>query len=328
MQRIQEDIKTKHFHQIYLLYGQERYLCRQYRDRLKVALSEEVDPMNIHSFEGKSVPVGEIIDLSETMPFFAPRRIFILENTTLFKSSGEQMAAYLSQLPETSYFIFVEREVDKRTKLYKTVKEKGLIAEMTTPDENTLKKWAASILKKEGLQTTESSLEYLLGKTGTDMENLRTELEKLVCYCADKKVVTQEEIDAICTVRISNRIFDLVSAIAEHQHQKAFSLYYDLIALKEPPMRILFLIARQYQLLLTVKQMKMKGYPQKDIAAAISLPPFVAGKYSSQSNRFTMQELQDTLLACVEAEEAIKTGLCNDRLSLELLILSVLKRSA
>lgn len=40
-----------------------------------------------------------------------------------FKKSPEDLAAYLGELPETTYFIFVEEEVDKRGKMYKQVKK-------------------------------------------------------------------------------------------------------------------------------------------------------------------------------------------------------------
>ena len=85
MQRLNEDIKTGQLKNLYLLYGEEAYLRRQYRDRLKTAIIGE-DTMNYHYFEGKDISVGEIIDLAETMPFFADRRLIVLENSNLFKS--------------------------------------------------------------------------------------------------------------------------------------------------------------------------------------------------------------------------------------------------
>ena len=48
------------------------------------------------------------------------------------------------------------------------------------------------------------------------------ELEKLICYCLDRDVVTAEDVEAVCTTRITNHIFDMVNAIAEKQPQKAF----------------------------------------------------------------------------------------------------------
>ena len=154
------------------------------------------------------------------------------------------------------------------------------------------------------------------------MENIHTELEKLICYCMDKDIVTDEDVNTICTNRISNHIFDMTEAIAGGQTKKALDLYYDLLALKEPPMRILFLIARQYNLLLQVKTMKSRGFDNKAIAQAAGLPPFIIGKYIAQASRFKSSELKQSVCACVDAEEAVKTGRMNDRMSVELLILS------
>ena len=100
------------------------------------------------------------------------------------------------------------------------------------------------------------------------------------------------------------------------------ALFADLLTLKEPPMRILFLIARQFNLLMQVRQLKRKGLDEKQIAEKTGLRSFVVRKYVSQSARFTWEELKEALTACVETEEAVKTGQMNDRMSVELLIIA------
>jgi DNA polymerase-3 subunit delta len=323
MQRINSDIKSGEFKPVYLLFGEERYLRRQYRDKLKNALCAPDDNMNNHYYEGKNVPIGEIIDLAETLPFFAERRVIFIENSGLFKSGGEQMAEYLNGQNDTTVFIFVESEVDKRSKLYKAVGSNGSVVEFTAQDENTLKRWVAGILGREGKKITESTVQLFLTKTGTDMENIYMELEKLICYCMDKEVVTAEDVEAVCTVRISNHIFEMVDAIADKRSKDALQLYYDLLALKEPPMRILFLIARQCNILLQVKEMKGKGISNKDMAAAVGVPAFALNKYMAQAGKFKSAVLKEAVVKCVEAEEAVKTGRMNDVMSVELLIMGV-----
>jgi len=324
MQRINDDIRQQNFKQVYLLYGEERYLRKQYTDRLRKALCQEDDQMNSHFYEGKDVPVGEIIDLAETLPFLAERRVIFISNSGLFKSGGEKMAEYLTAPNETTFFVFTESEVDKRSKLYKTVQSKGYVSEFSMQDENTLKRWIAGILGKEGKKITENTVQLFLTKTGTDMENIQMELEKLICYCMDKDVITNEDVETICTNRITNHIFDMINAIADKQQQTALQLYYDLLALKEPPMRILFLIARQCNMLLQVKEMKARGYDNKTIGSKIGVPPFIAGKYVAQAARFKTADLRKAVAQCVEAEEAVKTGRMNDMMSVEVLIVSVL----
>ena len=324
MQRINDDIKQGNFKQIYLLYGEERYLRKQYTDRLRKAMCNEDDQMNTHVYEGKDIPVGEMIDLAETLPFLAERRVIFISNSGLFKSGGEKLAEYLSAPNETTFFVFTESEVDKRSKLYKTVQAKGYVAEFAVQDENTLKRWIGGILSREGKKITESTVQLFLTKTGTDMENIQMELEKLICYCMDKEVITNEDVETICTNRVTNHIFDMVGAIAEGNQQKALQLYYDLLALKEPPMRILFLIARQCNMLLQTKEMKARGYDNKAIGSKIGVPPFIAGKYVNQASRFKTSQLKQAVKQCVEAEEAVKSGRMNDMMSVEILIVSVL----
>ncbi len=135
MQKLNEEIKTGQLKQVYLLYGEEDYLRKQYRDKLKNALLGDGDSMNYHYFEGKDVPVGEVIDLAETLPFFADRRVIIIENSGLFKSGGEQLAEYLKEPSDTAFFVLAEREVDKRSKLFKAVSAKGRAIEFAAQDE-------------------------------------------------------------------------------------------------------------------------------------------------------------------------------------------------
>lgn len=320
MQKLNEEIKTGQLRQVYLLYGEEAYLRSQYRDKLKTALLGGGDAMNCHYFEGKDIAVGEIIDLAETMPFLAERRVLVLENSGLFSHGGEQLAEYLQAPAPTAYFVFAEASVDKRSKLYKAVTAKGRAVEFKAQDESVLQRWILGILKREGKNITGNDLDFFLDKTGSDMENIRAELEKLLCYCMDRDVITAQDIEAVCTKQISNQIFDMINAIADKKQRKAMELYYDLLTLKEPPMRILYLITRQFNLLLQVKELKAKGCDGNTIGEKVGLAGFIARKYMTQASRFRVEDLRRAVEDCVEAEEAVKTGKMNDVMSVELLI--------
>ena len=320
MQRLIQDLKSGDFKKVYLLYGQEAHLRHQYRDKLKEAMVGN-DTMNLNYFEGKGIAIGAVIDQAETMPFFAERRLILIENSGLFKSGGEQMAEYLKEPAETVNFLFVETEVDKRSKLFKAVQSKGCAVEFAEQDETTLKRWILQMIKKENKNITERTLNLLLEKTGTDMENIHKECEKLFCYCLDRDVITEQDVEAICTKRISSHIFDMVEAIANKNQKKAMELYYELIALKEPPMRILFLIARQFNLLLQTKELVKKGYGNKAIGEKIGLPGFIAGKYVTQASHFDKDTIRSALEDCVSTEEAIKTGKISDNIGLEMVII-------
>lgn len=320
MKSLNEDLKTGQFRQIYLLYGEENYLKKQYKDRFTKAMLPDEDTMNYAYFEGKGIDIKAVIDLAETLPFFADRRLLVFENTGFFKSAGADLADYIKDVPETTYFIFVENEVDKRSKMYKAVKAKGHVVELPFQDETTLKKWILGQVRRENKQISESTVLYLLNKVGTDMGNLQKELEKLFCYTLDKAGITPEDVDAVCVTQISNHIFDMVNAVADKQQERALHLYYELLALKEPPMRILFLMTRQYRILYQVKALLKKNYGRKEIASKAGLHPFAAGKYIEQARYFHSRELRSIMEDSAETEESVKTGRLTDILAVELFI--------
>lgn len=320
MKSLNEDLKTGKFKQIYLLYGAEAYLKKQYKDRFIKAMLPDGDTMNYAYYEGKNTDIKEVIDLAETLPFFAERRLIVFEDTGFFKSSGADLADYISDMPATTYFIFIESEVDKRSKLYKAVKAKGHIVELDAQDENTLRKWVLSLVKKEGKQMDASDVAYFLNKVGTGMENITKELEKLVCYCIDRAVITRDDIDGVCVTQITSHIFEMVNAVANKDQRKALDLYYELLALKEPPMRILFLLIREYRILFQVKALLKQGYGRKEIASKAGLHPFAAGRYMDEAKRFHLRELRSVMEEGADIEQRVKTGLLTDSLAVELFL--------
>lgn len=319
MRTLNQDIKDNNFKPVYLLYGEEAFLKNSYKNKLKEVIVGD-DTMNFSYFEGKNLNVGELIRMADTMPFFTDKRLILVEESNFFKASAEEVAAYLPAIPDTTCLVFVESQVDKRNRMFKKVKEIGYAAEMARQDASQLAKWAAGLLTKEGKKITGRTMDLFLSKTGDDMEHIRMELEKLISYTSERDVITDEDVETICTVRVTNKIFDMVTAIVNRQTRKAMDLYEDLLTLKEPPMRILFLIARQFNQLLQVKELMGKGMDKSAIASKLKMQPFVTGKIMPQAKQFTRAQILSYVTLCVEAEEAVKSGRLQDRLAVELLI--------
>ena len=268
----------------------------------------------------KDINPKELIDLSETLPFFKEKRMILVENSGFFKNSCDDLAEYMSQVPESTCFVFVEEEVDKRSKLFKAASRAGSAVEFETPKEDMLVRWILGRIQREGKKITQSVMQLFLSKTGSDMENIDKELEKLICYTLDKTEISAADVEAICTGQTENKIFEMIDAISAKNQKKALDLYYDLLALKEAPMRILFLIARQFQNLLLIKSMSAKGYPAVSIAKTAGMPSFAVQKNLRQAGAFKINQLKEAIEDCGQAEEDVKTGRMADQLAVELLI--------
>lgn len=324
MKVISDDIKKGEFKSVYLLYGEEEYLKKQYRDRLKNAIAGD-DTMNYSYYDSDNASVKDIIDVCETLPFFAQKRLVIMENTGFLKSSNDELADYIKHIPDYLVIVMVEKDVDKRNKVYKAVDSVGYVCEMKPQTTATLEKWIAGILAKDNLKISREACDLILDKTGAGMDYIKQETEKLVSYCQGRTVVTVEDVGKVCATQTTSHIFDMISAIANKKQQQALDLYYDLLELKEPPMRILYLIVRQFNGILQVKDLMSRGISGKEIASKIGAAPFVVGKYQAQAKYFEMNTLLDALNECAKTEEAVKQGRLNDRLGVELIIIKYSK---
>lgn len=320
MNTIRKDIENNEIRRFYLLYGEEDYLKKQYRDKLVSALVDLQDTMNYKRFEGKRTDVMEVMELGETLPFFAEHRVIVLEDTGWFKKTPEQLDSRLEALPDSTYLLFVEKEVDERVKLFKWIGKSGYAAKLDTPGDSTLMAWLKKMCREEGKTIDDKALFYFVEHMGTDMLLLRNEMEKVFCYLPDREKITLEDIREICISQAEEKMFDMLDAIALHQQKKALLRYRDLLALRQPPNQILYMLTRHYRILLQVKGLVDEGKDNKTIAGLCKVPPFSVKKYAAQAGRYAYGELLRMVEQCQMTEQGIKTGRAQAVVGVELLI--------
>ena len=326
MKRIDMDIKNGQLNHVYLLYGEERYLIRQYRDKLKKAIIDPEDTMNIASYEGTDFDVKDLIIAADTMPFFAERRLILVQDSKLFKKNTDALAEYFENIPETTYFVFVEDEVEEKTKIFKAANKIGTTVKFTTPKEDVLRKWIIGRIGKEGKDITQAAYQSFIEKTGTDMENIEKELEKLICYTMDKKAIEAADVEAVTTEQISSKIYELVNVISNHQQKQALDMFYDLLSQKEKPSRILYRLTKHFDTLLTIKIMSSQGFNTREMEDRTGLKDWMIRKYQGQIRAFSIEQLKKAVKDGVEYETAIKTGHIEEQLAVELFIIEYSKR--
>lgn len=317
MQRMKEDIKNRSYHSVYLLYGEEDYLKRLYRDSLKNSVLDGSDEMNYAYYEGKDIDLLQIREIADTLPFFSDYRVVLLENSGLFKAAND-LVDYLPGMPDTTIMIFVEKEVDKRNRLYKYVSKEGLSVEMKSMSSRDMKLWVTGELRGAGKRMKEQTIEYLLSLIDNSMIHVQNELEKLIAYAGERQEITREDVDAIASVQVTGQIFQMMDAVASGNKEKTMLLYHDLLEIRESPMSILYLLSRHFNILLQLKE--TGGTTKGEMAKSVGVPPFAVGRYLAQSKQFTRVKLREMLEQCIEMEYLFKRGRISDQIGVELLL--------
>lgn len=330
---LKEETKNNKIRNLYLFYGPEEYLKKFYAEAIENSLlAGDLKTLNKVVLEGKT-ETGRIIDNCETLPIFSEKKVVIVKNSGLFKTKkktggddkkakpqNDELTDFLQDIPAHTCLIFYESEADKRLKLVDTVKKHGLVVEFVHLKPDELVRWVMKKFKAAGKEIDVITASRMVESCEQGMTDINNEIIKLTAYLEEKTRVTAEDIDRVCSKSVKSRIFDLTDAIAERNGTKAFILLKEMIILKEPVPRILFMIARQFRQILQVKLLSSEGARTNDIAARMGLTPYIAGKILKQAGSFQVDKLKKAVGICLELDIAMKTGKLEDITAVELLI--------
>ncbi|MDR1664073.1 MAG: DNA polymerase III subunit delta [Clostridiales bacterium] len=335
MRNLKDDFKTLRFKRVYLIYGEERFLVEHYANGFtEKLLSADSLLMNRDVFDGKDVTADKIIGAAETLPFLAEYRLVYVRDSRLFtagrKQESEAIADYLPDIPETSILIFIETDVDKRNRLYKKTAELGRAADCVSPSEGELITWAGKVFQKMGKTISRDVAQKLLRTVMRDMTALYAEAGKLSDYTGERAEITARDIEAVCSPSLETRVFDLVAAIGDGKTGDALRMYRNLLQMKESPVMILSLMARQFRLILQCKDAgeHAPGFTGSafrrpspyEIGKELNLRGFVVEECLRQGKRFTEERLLAALSDCEDTDIRMKTGLVQQETGVEVLI--------
>lgn len=376
MKRIIADIKSGNFQKVYLLYGPEAYLRLSYAGKLCEAILPSSDTLNFVRFDGPKTEETAIIDFAETMPFLAERRLVRVQDSGFFKKATDRLPDYLSRIPDYAVLVFVESEIDKRSRLFKAVSSNGCAAEFPIQDERTLLRWGAGLLSRSKIRVREDDMRFLLQRTGPDMSRLSSEIDKLIHYLRGREieerwreealaeayaldeaqreaemygyapeeppqrpaprpakpqdqepdtelVLTRPDIEAITTVLLEDHIFDMLRAVTNRETDRALSLYAELLALKEPPIRILVMLEREFNRLLFVRDLTDRRASAQEIEKATGIRAFAIRRYQGQLRGVSRESLFGAVRLLADTDEKIKSGRLGDRVGVELALISL-----
>lgn len=325
MLQLINDLKNNELKRFQLIYGDERYLVRYYKNALISRLSSADDEMNRTIFRGKDIEASQIAEAAQVLPFFAERRLIVVEDSGFFEKSSD-MLDYLESFPDTTYIVFVEHKVDSRNRLFKWMNknQEGTVTECKTQNGKNLESWIGNYVKREGKTMSVSQIELLIERVGTDMETLSNELDKLIGYVGERTVIEKEDIEAVSSGLAVSKIFDMFDAVAEKKKDRALSLYNDIMAGKESPNSLLYKFTRHINILLQTQECLSLGMNKYEIATKCGVPNFTVAKYSRQARSFKRSELLNMLENRIELEEMQKTGRLSEQISVELFFIQAL----
>lgn len=308
----------------YLIYGVDKYLIDKEID--KIIKKNKIDNNSIIRYSLNEDSIDNILEDANTFNLFSDTKLIIVNDANIFTSSNDiltdKIINYLNNYNDKSYLVFtlLSEKIDNRKKITKVMSDKGNIINLNKKDVDT--NYIISYLKENGYQINMSDARMILNKVGNNLFSINNELDKLMLFKLEDKVIDKNSIDLLINENIDSSLFALVDSITNKDKDKMLKLYHECL-LESDPIMIINMLANKYILLYQVKRLISDGYSDDKIAKELEVHPYPVKLARNMCYSYSVKEILDIILKLANLDKDIKLGNVNGEVGLEFLLLSI-----
>lgn len=309
IQAVIDEAREGRFGPVHVLTGAERFLLERAIGLLKRAsLGDGPAGFNDDLFHGAASLSGQkIVGAARTLPMMAQARFVLVRDVDKMSTAEQEpLAAYLAEPSETTCLVLVAEKLHGSSKLAKAAKKAKVLAEAKPLKGASVRRFAVSEAKRRGHALSSRAADALVEATGEDLAAVDDALERLSLYVGDGAKIDTEAVEA-CVSRIAaDSIWALVDAVGMRDTKTALAATGSLLAAREPPLRILAMVARQLRIVARMRDALRSGLRGKDAAIEAGAPPFKARELTASAKRFGARDLAGAFSVLAEADLALK----------------------
>ena len=307
----------------YLLYsGDGAILNKEINDLEKKLDISDTDIIyyNIDDIDG-------IINEASTIGMFSLNKFIIINMDSYFKDKKDipninLLENYFDSYNSNSYLVFVcnSDSIDSRKKIVNLIKKYGIVKKLEVND-NYLNDYVNNYLKDNGYKINNGDVVYFINRVGNNINNVANELDKLMLYKINDKIINRNDIDLLTVENIDDYIYDLVNCILKNDNEKAIKLYNNFIDNGMDVNQIVAIIAAQIRLLYQAKRLYNSGKSNDEIAKILEFKSVYRVKYLlSDSYYYSESDLVKYLSKLADIDNAIKTSNGDGNMLMQLFI--------
>lgn len=309
---------------VYLINGESYILINE-------KLNEIVgDSKNITTFDLSVNTLEDVIIEAGYFSMFESEKFIIVKNAPYFGSSCkketeiEQLINFLEREYENTTIIFLTSDkIDSRKKITKLIKDKYNLTVIPNLKPYEIENKLRDYFKKSSFNIDSSTIKYIIENSLNNYDIVMSEVSKIMLYYKDSNNINYNDIENIVSKSINTNNFLFVDAIVDNDLEKSLDLLNDLKIMKVEPTMILSLIARDFRIMLNIKNLLANDKREYEIMNELSLQDWQLDKYLKKIFPYKIKELESILLKLSKIDLDIKSGKKDKFIALELFILDI-----
>ena len=309
-QELESAIAKGIFPTLCLLYGEESFLVERIASRLlDAAVPKDMRDFNLNVFYGKECKGIEILDSAQTLPMFADRRAVLVKQAEgLSAAALEHLSPYLSDPSPSTCLILCAAKIDQRRKFFLDFKKHGTMIEFKRLYDNKVAPFIVSEAMAQGRQFDGAAAELLAALAGNNLQELVTQIGKIITYAAGRKKITVDDVRAVASSSKAFTAFELAANLGARNLQTALQTLDSLFTHGEDTPLIIGALTNHFRQLWRIRELLDKRTPQSDIGKLVGINPYFLGDKIKQAEKFGRPELRKIFSELHNCDVMSKTG--------------------
>ena len=331
---------------LYILAGPDEFSLNQTLQDIKKSLGDAAALESCTSvLDGQKVSADELKNVVETVPFLADKRLVIINklierfesparserprSSRATQQDATPFVSCLGAVPESTVVIIVESDVPDMAKgRFKDLGAKAEVKAFPLMKEPRLKPWVHKRVTDLGGTISPAAVDALVQLVGSNLWVMANELDKLGAFAMGRRI---EDTDVRSLVGYTQdvNVFSMIDAILDFKADSATQVLQKLLSQGAAPAYLLFMLDRQFRMMIRAKDMKAGGIPDNIIQSKLGLfSDFAFRRTVEQAGRYSADRLRFIYDQLLEADISMKTGRYEGELALELLVAELCQRSS
>ena len=317
---LKQSLKTK-IENVYLICGEDRYLCFDALKKIEDAVAIQIKDMNSVVLSGESVSAKDIIDAANIYPFGDMYRLVVVKNFGKSKNKEDKdlIKQYLSKPLDSTILVFFNTD---ETDFFKNLNNL-MVVDCSKVNDKVISSYIKNHLAKNEIASNDTAIETLIKYCDNDMTKVTNELEKLVAYVFDTKVLTEDIVKDFVTQSKEYQVFELSQLIAKGDLIKAFDLIESFFLKSGTGFQIISTLYNNYRRALYLSLNKEKSL--SELASLLSVKEFALKMLSNQVKIFSSKQLKNIVDMIALYEKNIKNGKIKENIAIRAIVFNIIK---
>lgn len=307
----------------YLIYGDDNGLVENQVTEIINKL--KIDKDNIVTYSLNNTSMEDIILEASMFSMFGTNKVIVINDANCFKDKVdniEVLEEYFDKYNHDNYLIFtLNGKPDTRKKVYKLMDKMGSVIAVKN-DRDYLYNYVNKYIIDNNYQMSSNNIIYFLSKVGSDINNIKNELDKLMIYKDNDHNILKEDIDEMVIVNIDDEIFALTDAVINGDISNSMRLYNFFINHNYEQVQIIALLGSQFHFLFQVKRLYNQGKYKDDIAKILEVHPYRVKLALGKIYSYSEELLLSYISKLADMDKNIKLGKIDKGLALELFLIN------